>query len=59
MRWESYAHFSKKIQGKDLTVTTVGATLLTARFNQAIFYAIFPVAGGITPLCRRLSQKTK
>ena len=34
MGWGNYARFTPKIQGKDLTVMTVDATILTARHNQ-------------------------
>ena len=35
MGWGNYAHFTLKIQGKDLTVMTVDATILTARHGTA------------------------
>ena len=31
MGWGNYAHFTREIQGKDLTAMTVDATILTAR----------------------------
>ena len=31
----NYAHFTREIQGKDLTVMTVDATILTARHGTA------------------------
>ena len=35
MGWGNYAHFTREIQGKDLTVMTVDATILTARHGTA------------------------
>ena len=35
MDWGNYAHFTREIQGKDLTVMTVDATILTARHGTA------------------------
>ena len=46
----NYAHFILKIQGKDLTVMTVDATMLTARHNQS--ERSFP-----TLLCQALFAK--
>ena len=40
MGWGNYAHFTLKILGKDLTVMTVDATILTARHNQSINQSI-------------------
>ena len=37
MGWGNYAHFTREIQGKDLTVMTVDATILTAQsINQSV-----------------------
>ena len=37
MSWGNYAHFTREIQGKDLTVMTVDATILTAQsINQSV-----------------------
>ena len=50
MGWGNYAHFTLKILGKDLTVMTVDATILTARHNQS--ERSFP-----TLLCQALFAK--
>ena len=46
----NYAHFTREIQRKDLTVMTVDATMLTARHNQS--ERSFP-----TLLCQALFAK--
>ena len=54
----NYAHFTREIQGKDLTVMTVDATILTARHGTALHGTInqsersFP-----TLLCQALFAK--
>ena len=58
MGWGNYAHFTLKILGKDLTVMTVDATILTARHNQSINQSINQSKRSFsTLLCQALFAK--